>query len=59
MHRLADRTDFGRLNRSERKALWVPKTCVTWADALESAVPCPVPGEPVAARPFREAAGAP
>jgi hypothetical protein len=34
MHRLADRTDFGRLNRSERKALWVPKTCVTWADAL-------------------------
>jgi len=31
--------------------LWVPKTCVTWADALESAVPCPVPGEPVSGRP--------
>ena len=29
--------------------LWVPKTCVTWADALQSAVPCPVPGEPVSA----------
>jgi hypothetical protein len=27
--------------------LWVPKTCVTCADALESAAPCPVPGEPV------------
>jgi len=23
--------------------LWVPKTCVTWADALLSAVPRPVP----------------
>jgi len=33
------------------KGLWVPKTCVTWADALESAVPCPVPGEPVSGRP--------
>jgi hypothetical protein len=32
-------------------ALKVPKTCVTWADALQSAVPCPVPGEPVLARP--------
>ena len=31
--------------------LWVPKTCVTWADALESAVWCPVPGEPVSGRP--------
>jgi hypothetical protein len=27
------------------------KTCVTWADALLSAVPRPVPGEPVLARP--------
>src|SRR5215470_8835672 len=25
--------------------LWVPKTCVTWADALQSRVPRPVPGE--------------
>jgi DNA-binding SARP family transcriptional activator len=25
--------------------LWVPKTYVTWADALQSAVLCPVPGE--------------
>jgi hypothetical protein len=31
--------------------LWVPKTCVTWADALESAVPRPVPGEPVSGHP--------
>jgi hypothetical protein len=27
--------------------VWVPKTRVTWADALRSAVPGPVPGEPV------------
>ena len=27
----------------ETRALWVPKTCVTWADALLSAVPRPVP----------------
>jgi hypothetical protein len=27
----------------------VPRTCVTWADALQSAVSCPVPGEPVSA----------
>ena len=31
--------------------LKVPKTCVTWADALQSAVPRPVPGELVLARP--------
>ncbi len=31
--------------------LWVPKTCVTWADALHSAVPRLVQGEPVLARP--------
>jgi transposase, IS6 family len=31
--------------------LWVPKTCVTWADALHSAVPRPAPGEPVLAPP--------
>ena len=31
--------------------LWVPTTCVTWADALPSAVPRPVPGEPVLVRP--------
>ena len=27
--------------------LWVPKTRITWADALRSAVPGPVPDEPV------------
>jgi putative transposase len=37
--------------RPEVLHLWVPKTCVTWADALKSAVPCPVPGEPVSGRP--------
>ena len=31
--------------------LKVPKICVSWADALQSAVPRPVPGEPVLARP--------
>src|SRR5712691_11510120 len=36
---------IGRLN------LKVSITCVTWADALQSAVPGPVPGEPVLARP--------
>ena len=25
------------VDRSDRQDLWVPKTCVTWADALESA----------------------
>jgi putative transposase len=32
-------------------AVWVSETCVTWADAVESAVPCPVPGGPVSGRP--------
>jgi hypothetical protein len=31
--------------------VWVPTTCVTWADALPSAVSRPVPGEPVLVRP--------
>jgi hypothetical protein len=30
--------------------LWVSTTYVTWADALQSAVPRPVPGEPVLVR---------
>lgn len=34
-----------------RQRLWVPKTGATWADALQSAVPCPVPGEPVSGPP--------
>ena len=43
---------FGTKGRAQACVrLWVPKTCVTWADALESAVPCPVPGEPVSGRP--------
>ena len=33
------------------QVLWVPTTCVTWADALPSAVSRPVPGEPVLVRP--------
>jgi hypothetical protein len=41
----------GRSHRGDRPDLWVPKTCVTWADALHSAVPRPAPGEPVLARP--------
>src|SRR5450755_3951441 len=40
-----------RWQRDIVRRLKVPKTCVTWADALQSAVPRPVLGEPVLARP--------
>jgi MarR family protein len=37
----------GRATSATLTGLWVPTTCVTWADALPSAVSRPVPGEPV------------
>ena len=49
--RRAGRAAAGGHDCLRDRGLWVPKTCVTWADALESAVPCPVPGEPVSGRP--------